>query len=79
MSGDFSNPETIVLHGGSYRADPATTAVAVARALLESSPVQWPSALRSASRAARAVCRAALSLAGSRLTAQCRWKVYVFL
>ena len=29
MSGDFSNPETIVLHGGSYRADPATNAVAV--------------------------------------------------
>ena len=23
------NPETIVLHGGNYRADPATTAVAV--------------------------------------------------
>ena len=29
MSGDFTNPETIVLHGGSYRADPATNAVAV--------------------------------------------------
>ncbi len=29
MSGDFSNPETVVLHGGDYRADPATTAVAV--------------------------------------------------
>lgn len=29
MSEEFSNPETIVLHGGSYRADPATTAVAV--------------------------------------------------
>ena len=29
MSEDYSNPETIVLHGGSYRADPATTAVAV--------------------------------------------------
>jgi O-acetylhomoserine (thiol)-lyase len=29
MSGDFVNPETIVLHGGDYRSDPATTAVAV--------------------------------------------------
>ena len=29
MSGDFTNPETIVLHGGSYRADPATNAGAV--------------------------------------------------
>ena len=29
MSGNFENPETIVLHGGTYRADPATTAVAV--------------------------------------------------
>jgi O-acetylhomoserine (thiol)-lyase len=29
MSGDFTNPETIVLHGGIYRADPATNAVAV--------------------------------------------------
>jgi O-acetylhomoserine (thiol)-lyase len=29
MSGKFTNPETIVLHGGDYRSDPATTAVAV--------------------------------------------------
>ena len=29
MSGNYTNPETIVLHGGSYRSDPATTAVAV--------------------------------------------------
>jgi hypothetical protein len=29
MPTDSKNPETIVLHGGSYRADPATTAVAV--------------------------------------------------
>jgi len=29
MSGDFKHPETIVLHGGSYRSDPATNAVAV--------------------------------------------------
>ena len=29
MSTQSRNPETIVLHGGSYRADPATTAVAV--------------------------------------------------
>ena len=29
MSGNFTNPETIVLHGGGYRADPATNAVAV--------------------------------------------------
>lgn len=26
---DFKNPETIGLHGGDYRADPATTSVAV--------------------------------------------------
>ncbi len=29
MSDQFTNPETIALHGGDYRADPATTAVAV--------------------------------------------------
>jgi len=29
MPTQSQNPETIVLHGGSYRADPATTAVAV--------------------------------------------------
>jgi len=29
MTTESKNPETIVLHGGSYRADPATTAVAV--------------------------------------------------
>jgi O-acetylhomoserine (thiol)-lyase len=29
MSSDFTNPETIVLHGGAYRSDPTTTAVAV--------------------------------------------------
>ncbi len=29
MSENFTNPETIVLHGGDYRRDPATTAVAV--------------------------------------------------
>ena len=29
MSGDYVNPETIVLHGGNYRSDPATAAVAV--------------------------------------------------
>ncbi len=29
MSGDYVNPETIALHGGTYRADPATNAVAV--------------------------------------------------
>ncbi|MDP6566593.1 MAG: PLP-dependent transferase, partial [Alphaproteobacteria bacterium] len=29
MSNDFANPETVVLHGGAYRSDPATTAVAV--------------------------------------------------
>jgi O-acetylhomoserine (thiol)-lyase len=29
MTNESRNPETIVLHGGSYRADPATTAVAV--------------------------------------------------
>ena len=26
---DFKNPETIGLHGGDYRSDPATTSVAV--------------------------------------------------
>jgi len=26
---DFKHPETIALHGGDYRSDPATTAVAV--------------------------------------------------
>ena len=29
MSKDIKNPETIALHGGEYRSDPATTAVAV--------------------------------------------------
>ncbi len=29
MSGDYVNPETIALHGGTYRSDPATNAVAV--------------------------------------------------
>ncbi len=29
MSENFTNPETIVLHGGDYRSDPSTTAVAV--------------------------------------------------
>jgi O-acetylhomoserine (thiol)-lyase len=29
MCGDFVNPETVVLHGGAYRSDPTTTAVAV--------------------------------------------------
>jgi O-acetylhomoserine (thiol)-lyase len=29
MPTQSQNPETIVLHGGNYRADPATTAVAV--------------------------------------------------
>ena len=29
MPTDSKHPETIVLHGGSYRADPATNAVAV--------------------------------------------------
>lgn len=29
MSGDYVNPETVVIHGGNYRSDPATTAVAV--------------------------------------------------
>lgn len=29
MAGDYVNPETIALHGGDYRSDPATTAVAV--------------------------------------------------
>src|SRR5579864_6230184 len=29
MPTESKNPETIVLHGGSYRADPATNAVAV--------------------------------------------------
>ena len=29
MSEDYVHPETIVLHGGDYRSDPATTAVAV--------------------------------------------------
>ena len=26
---DYKHPETIALHGGTYRSDPATTAVAV--------------------------------------------------
>ncbi len=29
MTGNYVNPETVVLHGGGYRSDPATTAVAV--------------------------------------------------
>ena len=29
MSKDIKNPETIALHGGDYRSDPATTSVAV--------------------------------------------------
>ena len=29
MTKDIKNPETIALHGGDYRSDPATTAVAV--------------------------------------------------
>ena len=29
MTKDIKNPETIALHGGEYRCDPATTAVAV--------------------------------------------------
>ena len=29
MTKTLKNPETIVLHGGDYRSDPATTAVAV--------------------------------------------------
>ena len=29
MGKDIKNPETIALHGGEYRSDPATTAVAV--------------------------------------------------
>ena len=29
MAKDIKNPETIALHGGEYRSDPATTAVAV--------------------------------------------------
>ena len=29
MSKQSKNPETIALHGGDYRSDPATTAVAV--------------------------------------------------
>ena len=29
MSGDYVNLETVVLHGGDYRSDPATAAVAV--------------------------------------------------
>ena len=29
MTKDINNPETIALHGGEYRSDPATTAVAV--------------------------------------------------
>ena len=29
MSKNIKNPETIALHGGDYRSDPATTAVAV--------------------------------------------------
>ena len=29
MTKDIKNPETIALHGGEYRSDPATTAVAV--------------------------------------------------
>ena len=29
MSKTIKNPETIALHGGDYRSDPATTAVAV--------------------------------------------------
>ena len=29
MTKDTKNPETIALHGGEYRSDPATTAVAV--------------------------------------------------
>ena len=29
MTKDIRNPETIALHGGEYRSDPATTAVAV--------------------------------------------------
>ena len=29
MTKDVKNPETIALHGGEYRSDPATTAVAV--------------------------------------------------
>ena len=29
MSKTLKNPETIALHGGDYRSDPATTAVAV--------------------------------------------------
>ena len=29
MLKDIKNPETIALHGGDYRSDPATTAVAV--------------------------------------------------
>ena len=29
MTKEIKNPETIALHGGDYRSDPATTAVAV--------------------------------------------------
>ena len=29
MTKDLKNPETIAVHGGEYRSDPATTAVAV--------------------------------------------------
>ena len=29
MTKNIKNPETIALHGGDYRSDPATTAVAV--------------------------------------------------
>ena len=29
MTKNIKNPETIALHGGEYRSDPATTAVAV--------------------------------------------------
>jgi len=29
MTKDIKHPETIALHGGEYRSDPATTAVAV--------------------------------------------------
>ena len=34
MTKQTKNPETIALHGGDYRSDPATTAVAVAGSLL---------------------------------------------